>query len=450
MDGGIQGTHYRLPAGSTWILPGGTVGLLYAFPLETRLDLLAGISAGVYRTEARLPDGTTFANYQVDDQGSAFEYRMKTAGYKEAQHFVAAEVPVLLQYHTTVSGKEWYVNAGGKMVFPASDHIDISAQQLSLSGYYPDYNVELSDLPKHGFGKLNGWKTSTLVNLKPTVALSASTGVGFALSHNMVLYAGVFLDYGLTDMQKRHDSMPLFTYNPAGVSGTRANGVLNMPNTGPVNLLSFGLQVRLSLGSVVKGPVAHSARRKTVQEQQLPAQTQQPPAQPQQRPPQRSAEPAQTPPAPLKAQSNPLYRPTPPVEAPPTSVPANASTPPSTAAEGLTDAERKVMQTPVLFGTLGEVSLSDMSQSQLDDVVLIMKSHPGLRISITGHICNSGTATESARIGETRAKTVAAYLRRKGIDRKRMDIGFVRESDPVVPNNPAKNYLKRRVVLSVE
>src|SRR5579872_83128 len=288
LDGGVQGTHYRLPGGSTHILPGGSIGLLYAFPLQSQLDLLTGISAGVYRTEARLPDGTTFTNYQVDDQGSAFEYKMRTTGYRETQQFIAAGVPVLLQYHTAVGGKEWYVNAGGKIFFPASDHINLSAQQLSLSGYYPDYNVELSDLPKHGFGKLNGWKAGTSVDLKPTAALSASTGIGFTLANKMVLYAGLFADYGLTGMQKRHDSMPLFTYNPAGISGTRANGVLNMPNTGPMNLLAFGLQVRLSLGPVGRKPAASPARRESGQNHH--PQVEKKPAQP--LPP-----PVQTPPA---------------------------------------------------------------------------------------------------------------------------------------------------------
>jgi outer membrane protein OmpA-like peptidoglycan-associated protein len=79
-----------------------------------------------------------------------------------------------------------------------------------------------------------------------------------------------------------------------------------------------------------------------------------------------------------------------------------------------------------------------------------MTQHPNIRISIVGHICNSGTETEDPKIGIARAKAVARYLESKGIRRNRMDIGATNESDPVLPNNPAANYQKRRVVISVE
>jgi OmpA-OmpF porin, OOP family len=76
--------------------------------------------------------------------------------------------------------------------------------------------------------------------------------------------------------------------------------------------------------------------------------------------------------------------------------------------------------------------------------------HPNLRISIVGHICNSGTETEDPKIGAARAEAVARYLKSKGVGRSRMDIGATSESDPVLPNNPAANYQNRRVVISLE
>src|ERR1700744_55634 len=93
LDGGLQGMQYRLPNGADKLLPGGSLDLLYTFRLKGPWNLITGLTAGIYRTQATLPDGVVFTNYQVDDEGSAFQYSMKTEGYKETQRFFAAGIP---------------------------------------------------------------------------------------------------------------------------------------------------------------------------------------------------------------------------------------------------------------------------------------------------------------------------------------------------------------------
>lgn len=387
VDGGLQGAQYRLVNGTTSLLPGGSLGLLYNFPVKGRWSLLTGITGGVYRTEARLPDGAFFADYQVDDEGSAFQYNMKTTGYKETQRFFAAGIPLLLQYHTAGAGTQWYIDGGGKILFPSSVSSKISANQLSVSGYYPDYNIVVSNLPQHGFGTLTNWKTSTSAELKPAAALSAATGLSFRLSRGKRVYAGVYVEYGLTELKGKGDSMPLVTYNPSGVNGLNASGVLNMQNAGRMTSLSFGLQVRLGFeGTRSKG---------------------------QPRP-----------------QPKPL--------------------PQDTSAPAISDEEADFIKQPVVFGVIQEVAIPEGERPHLDDVASIMMQHPNLRISLVGHVCNSGTETEDPKIGAARAEAVARYLKSKGVGRSRMDIGATSESDPVLPNNPAANYQERRVVISPE
>ena len=72
LDGGLQGMQYPLDDGTIKLLPGGSFSLLYTFRIKGQLDLITGITGGVYRTQASLPDGIVFTNYQVDDEGSAF------------------------------------------------------------------------------------------------------------------------------------------------------------------------------------------------------------------------------------------------------------------------------------------------------------------------------------------------------------------------------------------
>src|SRR5579864_8835182 len=72
LDGGLQGMHYQLQNGTVQPLPGGSLGLNYTFRLSNNWGLLTGISGGLYRTQASLPNGTVFTYGQVDDAGSAF------------------------------------------------------------------------------------------------------------------------------------------------------------------------------------------------------------------------------------------------------------------------------------------------------------------------------------------------------------------------------------------
>lgn len=387
LDGGLQGTQYQLQNGQTMQLPGGSLGLSYSFRLAGHWNLLTGITGGIYLTQSTLHDGVIFTSGQVDDAGSAFQYSVNATGYKETQQLFAASIPLLLQYHTAGAGTQWYFAGGGKLLAPFNSSVRISARQLSLSGYYPDYNLEVSDLPQHGFGTINDWKASATTELKPAAALSVATGMSFRLSPRTRLYTGLYVDYGLTGLKEKNDSLPLVTYSSTGISGVKANSVLNMQNTGQVTLLSFGLQVRLNFGATRENS---AARHKTKKGSQQPA------------------------------------KPT------------------------ISDDEANFIQRPVIFGTINETSIPEIGQLQLDEVADIMIQHPDIRISIVGHICNSGTETEDIQVGETRAKAVASYLRDKGIDRKRMDISSVSQSDPVLPNNAAANYQNRRVVISVE
>ncbi len=391
IDGGEQGTKYSLRNGQTALLPGGSAGLFYTFQLKGGLGVITGLTAGVYRTQATLPDGITFNNYQVDDAGSAFEYNMRTAGYKETQQFMAAGIPVLLQYHTPGAGPQLYVSAGGKVVLPVSEKIHISARQLMLSGYYPDYNVEVADLPQHGFGNLNNWTSTATVKLNPAVSLTASAGVSFRVSPGMRLLTGLFVEYGLTSLRTANsDSLPLVSYSPKGVVGVKGNSVLNMPGAGEVKSFAFGFQVRLSFGP--ERPKAVVKKKKALSSQVIPV----------------------------------------------------------TADTTLTDEDAATIQKPVVFGVIDEITIPEIAKDHLDDVAAILLQHPSVRISLVGHICNSGTETEDPKIGVARAEAVASYLKARGVARTRMEVGGVNTSDPVLPNNPGANFQKRRVVVTIK
>lgn len=387
LNGGLQGTQYQFPNGQTQLLPGGSIDLTYSFRLGRNINLLSGVTGGVYRTKATLPDAIAVTSYQVDDGGSAFLYSIRTEGYKETQQFYAAGIPLLLQFHTTGSGIQWYFTGGGKALVPFNSNIQVFAKQLTLSGYYPDFNIEVSNLPQHGFGTVNNWKTNASTKLKPTAALSAATGVSFSLSSGSRLYVGVYIDYGLTDLKGKNDSLPLVSYSPTGITAVKAGSVLNRPSTGQVNLLSYGLQLRLGFGA----SKPESSSRHHVQKE--------------------PAKPIDS------AVSVHLY---------------------------------EIIERSIVFGLFDQATIPDIQKDHLDEVVDLMKQYPSIRISLVGHICNNETKTESKKVGAARARAVAQYLENKGIDARRIDISPVVETDAFDPDDPPANYRHRRVVVAVE
>ncbi|HXB08128.1 MAG TPA: OmpA family protein, partial [Puia sp.] len=275
----------------------------------------------------------------------------------------------------------------GKVFVPFNSSIQVSAKQLVLSGYYPDFNLAISNLPQHGFGTINGWNANATTQLKPAAALSAATGLSFPLAPGTRLYAGVYVDYGLTGLKEKNDSMPLVAYSPTGLTGVKAGSVLNSPNAGKVDLLSFGIQLRLSFGSARS---KSAGRSNTTQE---PQQTKQ---------------------------------------------------------DSINDDEYEVLERSVLFGQVGDTVIPDIQKKHLDDLADVLLRHSRIRIALAGHICSSDVEKEDDKVGAARVESVAQYLQSKGIDRGRLDISPVIENHAFEPLDLLANFQNRRVAITVK
>ncbi|MGN6437554.1 MAG: hypothetical protein ACTHMM_13525 [Agriterribacter sp.] len=241
---GMQGLQYKLENSESRPQIGGGIGIGYAYALNDRWQLLTGLSGELFRTNATLKDGAVFSSYQVDETGSAFQYNVTTKGYRESQRFFAIGIPVKLQYHTT-GHVQWYANGGFRFVLPVKARLQASADELTVSGYYPDYNIEVKNMEQHGFGTIQNWKSNTTPLLNPGIALSGATGVSLRLTNKLRLYGGLFLDYGLTNMRNGNwQNASLVKYAPNNVNNTEARGAMNISRS--ARLLAYGLQLKLT------------------------------------------------------------------------------------------------------------------------------------------------------------------------------------------------------------
>ncbi|MBN2764368.1 MAG: OmpA family protein, partial [Bacteroidales bacterium] len=99
-----------------------------------------------------------------------------------------------------------------------------------------------------------------------------------------------------------------------------------------------------------------------------------------------------------------------------------------------------------IFFEFGKSTLKQESFIQLDNVVLLMKSTPGLRIEISGHTDNVGSAKANQRLSEERAKAVVNYIVSRGIDLVRLEYKGYGFAQPVASNSTPEGRAQNRRV----
>jgi OOP family OmpA-OmpF porin len=88
--------------------------------------------------------------------------------------------------------------------------------------------------------------------------------------------------------------------------------------------------------------------------------------------------------------------------------------------------------------------LERRSLRTLDTLVEVVKGCDDLRIDIVGHTDAEGTEARNQNLSERRARAVADYLVKSGIDANKIEAFGLGESEPMVPNDTAQNRAKNR------
>jgi outer membrane protein OmpA-like peptidoglycan-associated protein len=419
--GGMHGLHYDNNYGGVSIKPGFQAGLGYTRFLSSRWGIRTGLEIGYYHSRATLHPGSAFTSNEVDSEGQGFEYRVKMSGYQEDQKLYTINIPLQLQFQTPVAGRrQFYALAGGKMGLPLTQRYTTQAASIETSGYYPHLNIEIKDLPVHGFGQQTGWNGKGDYDLKISLSLAVEAGMRFHITSTSYLHAGAYLDYGLHDIRKGNETAPLLAYNPNGLNQSKATGLFTLPGaTSNIRLLAYGIKLGLAFGGGTKKtkvtPIA----------------------------------PPVTPPTPIEQ-----VTPTPKIEAakqPDTVVAVTTAVPiPATkAVDTLTTAELTLLKTPVAFEQKGDTSLTPAALQHLDKIVTLLQAHPGIALEVQGHTCDIGNDPANERIGLARARAVVSYLANKGIESDRLHAVSQADREPLVPNTSETNRRQNRRVVFV-
>lgn len=109
----------------------------------------------------------------------------------------------------------------------------------------------------------------------------------------------------------------------------------------------------------------------------------------------------------------------------------------------------KIVIENILFNT-GKSTLQSQSYAELDKLVSLLKKNPSIRIEVSGHTDNVGSASVNKRISKTRALTVRNYLISQGIEEERLEYEGYGFEQPIAPNDtPEGRAQNRRVEIKI-
>ena len=99
-----------------------------------------------------------------------------------------------------------------------------------------------------------------------------------------------------------------------------------------------------------------------------------------------------------------------------------------------------------IFFETASSKLKPESNNELDRLVKLMKDVSGLKVEISGHTDNTGSASLNDKLSQARAQAVVDYLVSKGISKSRLTAKGYGSSQPVATNKSAEGRQQNRRV----
>lgn len=224
---------------------GGAIKAGYIYSLTNHIGIGTGLEFSQYKQEVSLENSSsTFTNYEVDPTGSAFVYNVTTDNYKEEQKLHAIQIPLFLQYKTNINkGVDFNFRAGAKYFLPVNYKIKATADYVNGTGYYPDVNLIIDDLPEYGFGGQSNYSQSGEYDTKGVIMSSFELGFTFDMGSNNSLYTALFLENGYGSILDQENNKSYIGYNPSSVLERKANGLYSTNKDAEIRPVAFGFAI---------------------------------------------------------------------------------------------------------------------------------------------------------------------------------------------------------------
>jgi OmpA-OmpF porin, OOP family len=422
--GGLHSLSYDLQNGNQKGGGGFTLNGGYSYFFTPQWALEAGLGVSTLQSTSTL--SYTTSTPATDTDGDAYEFRSYYKGWKEKQTAYMFDIPLGIRFQKSINTKvEWTAGIGASISLPLSCRYKATSGEIATTGYYSKWNVELTDMPQHGFSTISD-RFSGKFSLNPSYAGYANLGALYKLSANANFYAGTYVSYGFNSMVKASDKL---VYQKDGVY----NGVLNSSEAGKARKLALGVQVgfRWNLGKNKKAPetvaIPASLPEETAVAVVVPKQVEK-----------------------IPADSTAAVAPA--TETSPTKADAVVSPKQVTEPNDTIYARAKTIAASISIKfdfSSNKPKTADVEKLKaLSDIA---KSTPEMKITIVGHTCNIAPKEINEKVGMERAQSVKELLLRYGVPESQLRVESKAFDEPVAPNTSRKNRMKnRRVELKID
>ncbi|MDL2228129.1 OmpA family protein [Bacteroidales bacterium OttesenSCG-928-K03] len=424
---------------------GGQLGVGYSYYFTKYFGISTGIGVSHYRTHGRFmgdfSDENYFSlgNYTDNDpflgHVTDYELRVRTQDWTEQQSGYFAEIPLMLNFQVKFGENEYwgmYFGLGAKFQIPFKAEYSIidgdheGQPRINISGYYPERNLELGHygnppIAQHGFGKIHN-PSEVLANaqgdldFKFNVSAVGELGFLFSLSRRVDLSLGAFIDYGLLNINKKEQSVAMFTgpteqeytdlaegYNVA--NGIKYSSMITSDYVNDVTTMSYGgkIGIRIKLGKLSERPVPEPCENDTIfihtiEETidtvyiEVPVEVEVIIDEPE-----------------LKYDNNDIY----------------------------------ILLEPIYFD-LDKAILKNESIEILNKKVEVLNKYPEIRLVVLGNTCDLGNDPYNYKLGQRRADVAKKYLTDHGINPDRLETVTQSRFEPEMPNTTEFNRSHNR------
>jgi outer membrane protein OmpA-like peptidoglycan-associated protein len=247
VGGGLNNLSYTLLDGTQKAQLGYTLNAAYSYFFTPHWGLQSGF--GLQSFSALSTQSYLLETPDIDTDGDSYLFRSTYKNWEEQQHVLFIDVPLSIQYRLNLGKRFGLIGSGGaKISMPISATYKTTGGQMVNTGYYSQWNVELSNMPQHGFSTItDSYKGNT--SLKPSYMAIADLGGTFKMSKKTELYLGAYINYGLNNILKPGSKL---VYQPDGIY----NGVFSSIQTSKVTPVSAGVKVGLNFRLGRKTPKA--------------------------------------------------------------------------------------------------------------------------------------------------------------------------------------------------
>lgn len=238
--------EYDLKEGNTDNGNGMLLGFRYSYYLNENWSIGIGAEYQTYNTSAGL--GFASGNYMTTDSGGeTFEFRYNIDDLREEQSLKYVNIPLNLQYE----GDDYpgfYASVGAKAGFALKSTYETSIENLSTSGYYPQYDAELFDPRFMGFGNLGSVSSGKQdLDLNISYIATFEAGIKQFEDEKSAVYIGLYFDYGFNNILKKDNNKQIVEYPDSAPVNLKYNSLLNTSYTSEAKIMAYGIKVRYAI-----------------------------------------------------------------------------------------------------------------------------------------------------------------------------------------------------------